>query len=59
MATLRPPPLEMQQLLGAVHGHQEAMDAFVRVIAGTISPIEFFAPENVGRIIDAAMAPSL
>ena len=27
--TLEPPPPEMQQLLGAVHGNQEAMDGFV------------------------------
>ena len=34
LATLEPPPPEMQQLLGAVHGNQEAMDGFARVNAG-------------------------
>ena len=46
----------MQQLLGAVHGNQEAMDAFVSVTAGTVSPVEFFDPENIGRIMSAARA---
>ena len=30
LATLEPPPPEMQQLLGAVYGNQEAMDGFAR-----------------------------
>lgn len=54
LATLEPPPPELQQLLGAVHGNQEAMDAFCRVNAGVTSPTEFFAPDNVGRIFAAA-----
>ena len=54
LATLEPPPPEMQQLLGAVHGNQEAMDDFCRVNAGTTSPAEFFAEANVGRIFAAA-----
>ena len=51
LATLEPPPPELQQLLGAVHGNQEAMDAFARVIAGVTSPAEFFSEENVGRVL--------
>lgn len=43
IATLQPPPLEMQQLLGAIHGNQRPMDAFVQMNAGTISPMEFGA----------------
>ena len=57
LATLEPPPPEMQQLLGAVHGNPEAMDQFVSVVAGTVSPAEFLSPENVGRIMNAAGAP--
>ena len=49
-----PPPPEMRQLLGAVHGNREAMDGFVRVIAGVTSPAEFFSEENVGRIMAGA-----
>ena len=47
MATLEPPPPEMQQLLGGIYGNQPAMDAFVSVTAGTLSPIEFFDPTNL------------
>jgi 2-polyprenyl-6-methoxyphenol hydroxylase-like FAD-dependent oxidoreductase len=54
LATLEPPPPEMQQLLGAVHGNQAAMDGFARVNAGVTSPAEFFSEENVGRIFAAA-----
>ena len=44
----------MQQLLGAVYGNPEAMDAFVSVVAGTTSPVEFFDPEHIGRVMAAA-----
>lgn len=54
LATLEAPPIEMQQLLGAVHGNQHAMDSFVSITAGTVSPIEFFDPQNIGRIMGAA-----
>lgn len=54
LATLEPPPPEMQQLLGAMLGNQAAMDGFARVNAGTTSPAEFFSEENVGRIFAAA-----
>jgi 2-polyprenyl-6-methoxyphenol hydroxylase-like FAD-dependent oxidoreductase len=54
LATLEPAPPEMQQLLGAVAGNQDAMDGFVRMSAGVTSPAEFFSEENVGRIFAAA-----
>jgi len=54
LATLEPPPAELQQLLGAVHGNQEAMDGFARVNSGVTSPAEFFADENVERIFASA-----
>ena len=54
LATLEPPPPEMQQLLGAVHGNQDAMDVFVSITAGTVSPVEFFDPNNIGRIMAAS-----
>jgi 2-polyprenyl-6-methoxyphenol hydroxylase-like FAD-dependent oxidoreductase len=47
----QPPPPEMQQLLAAVAGTQEAMDDFVSVQAGTLPIPSFFSPENVGRIM--------
>jgi hypothetical protein len=33
----------MQQLLGSIVGNQPAMDDFVSVAAGTLSPVEFFS----------------
>jgi 2-polyprenyl-6-methoxyphenol hydroxylase-like FAD-dependent oxidoreductase len=53
LASLEPPPPEMQQLLAAVSGDQEAMDGFARVTAGVTSPAEFFSDENVARILGA------
>jgi 2-polyprenyl-6-methoxyphenol hydroxylase-like FAD-dependent oxidoreductase len=47
LATLEPPPPEMQQLLAAIHGKQEAMDRFVQMNAGTITPAEFFSSARV------------
>ena len=56
LATLEPPPPEVQHLLAAMHGNQDAMDGFARVNAGVTSPVEFFGDENVGRILAAAAA---
>jgi len=56
LASLEPPPPEMQQLLGAMHGNQSAMDGFARVAGGVTSPAEFFSEENVGSIFGAAAA---
>jgi hypothetical protein len=54
LATLEPPPPELQRLLGAMHGNRAAMDGFARVNAGVVSPAEFFAEENVRRILGTA-----
>ena len=54
LATLEPPPPQMQQLIGAMHGNQKAMDGFVQMNAGTISPAEFFSPEGIAAIMAAA-----
>ena len=51
LATLEPPPPDMQQLFAAIHGKPDAMDGFARMNAGTIAPAEFFDPENVARIL--------
>ena len=58
-ATMEPPPPEMHRLIGAMQGNQDAMDDFVSVQAATLPAPEFFAPENVARIMGgetAAMA---
>jgi len=54
LASLEPPPPEMQQLFGALHGNQPDTDRFFGLIAGTTSIPEYFAPENMQRIIGAA-----
>ena len=54
LATLEPPPPELQRLLHALHGNQDAMDDFARMNAGTLSPADFFAAENVSAITAAA-----
>jgi 2-polyprenyl-6-methoxyphenol hydroxylase-like FAD-dependent oxidoreductase len=54
MATLAPPPPEMQQVLAAAAGNQDAMDAFARMFAGVLPVPDFFAPEHVARIVQAA-----
>jgi 2-polyprenyl-6-methoxyphenol hydroxylase-like FAD-dependent oxidoreductase len=54
IASLEPPPPELQKILHAAHGNQEAMDGFARVNAGVTPPPEFFSEENVQRIFAAA-----
>jgi 2-polyprenyl-6-methoxyphenol hydroxylase-like FAD-dependent oxidoreductase len=49
----QPPPPEMQQLLGAVAGDQQAMEDFVSVQAATLPVQEFFDPANVARLVTA------
>jgi flavin-dependent dehydrogenase len=54
LASLEPPPPEQVQLLQAVAGNQSAMDDFARMLAAVTSPAEFFAEDNVARILAAA-----
>ena len=54
LATLEPPPAEMQHLLAAIPGNQDAMDGFARTFAGATSPAEFFSAQNVARIFAVA-----
>ena len=54
LATLAPPPVEMQRLFGAISRNQEHMHSFVQMNAGTISPAQFFTPDNIGRIMGGA-----
>jgi 2-polyprenyl-6-methoxyphenol hydroxylase-like FAD-dependent oxidoreductase len=56
IAALQPPDEQMIQLVTAMQGNQEAMDAFARVNSGATPPGEFFAPENVGRIFSQAQS---
>jgi 2-polyprenyl-6-methoxyphenol hydroxylase-like FAD-dependent oxidoreductase len=48
-----PPPPEMQQLLTALYGNQIETNRFLGTWAGTVPIPEFFAPENMQRIMEA------
>ncbi len=54
LAMLEPPPPEMQQLFAALRHDREQTNRFFGVMAGTVPVQEFFAPENLGRIMGAA-----
>jgi flavin-dependent dehydrogenase len=54
LATLAPPTPEQQQLFAALRGNPEQTDRFIGTIVGTVPIPEFFAPENLGRIVGAA-----
>jgi len=56
VARLEPPSTELQQLLAAAAGNQQAMNRLAQMNAGTISPAEFFSPESVRAIMSAARA---
>lgn len=53
-ATLQPPPPETQALFGALRGNQPETDRFIGVIAGTVPIPEFFAPDNIQRVLSSA-----
>jgi 2-polyprenyl-6-methoxyphenol hydroxylase-like FAD-dependent oxidoreductase len=59
LAALEPPPPEMRKLFAALHGNQDATNAFFSAITGAISIRDFMAPENLSRIIDSADARGL
>lgn len=54
LATLEPPPPEMQALFGALRHNQEATNAFLSAITGAIPLLDFMSDDNLGRIIAAA-----
>jgi flavin-dependent dehydrogenase len=54
LATLQPPSPEMQALFAALCDDEEETGRFIGTIAGTVPIPEFFAPENLDRIIDGA-----
>jgi 2-polyprenyl-6-methoxyphenol hydroxylase-like FAD-dependent oxidoreductase len=54
LAHLEPPPPEIQQLFGALHGSQEATDDFFSALTGATPLPEFMDPANLARILAAA-----
>jgi 2-polyprenyl-6-methoxyphenol hydroxylase-like FAD-dependent oxidoreductase len=58
LATLEPLPEELEQLLTAVQGNQDAMHEFARVGGAVTSPAEFLSERNVRRLLAAAVEPA-
>jgi flavin-dependent dehydrogenase len=52
LAHLEPPPAETQQLFAALRHNQEQTNRFIGTFAGTVPILEFFAPENLRRIME-------
>lgn len=57
-AALEPPPPEMQALFAALREDDEQAGRFLGTVAGTVSIAEFFAPENLERLMAAATSSS-
>jgi flavin-dependent dehydrogenase len=50
LATLEPPPPEMQALLGSLQGDQDGIDRFLGTIAGTVPIPEFFGAASLAGV---------
>lgn len=53
LAHLAPPPPEIQALHNALQDNQHETDRFFGTLAGTVSIPEYYAPDNVARIVGA------
>jgi 2-polyprenyl-6-methoxyphenol hydroxylase-like FAD-dependent oxidoreductase len=59
LARLAPPPPEVVGLLEALRGNPAETGRFLGTVTGTVSIPEFYSPENIGRIVEAAaLAPA-
>lgn len=54
LASLEPPPPSMQQLFAALRENKTEADRFIGALSGTLPIPEFFAPENIRRIVGVA-----
>jgi 2-polyprenyl-6-methoxyphenol hydroxylase-like FAD-dependent oxidoreductase len=54
LAALEPPPPEMRALFAALHGNQDATNAFLSAITGANPLSDFMSNDNLGRIMAAA-----
>jgi 2-polyprenyl-6-methoxyphenol hydroxylase-like FAD-dependent oxidoreductase len=54
LAALEPPPPETRALFAALHGNQDATNAFLSAITGAIPVSDFMSSENVARIMATA-----
>jgi 2-polyprenyl-6-methoxyphenol hydroxylase-like FAD-dependent oxidoreductase len=53
LAQLVPPPPEMRALLAALASNPDETRRFLGVMAGTVAVADFFAPDNLARIVGA------
>lgn len=53
-AALQPPPPEMQAVLSALRGNAEQTSRFFGAMTGAVPIAEFFAPDNLRRLMGAA-----
>jgi 2-polyprenyl-6-methoxyphenol hydroxylase-like FAD-dependent oxidoreductase len=51
LASLEPPPPEIQHLLAALQGNQTETNRFFGALDGSVAVADFFAPDKVTRII--------
>jgi flavin-dependent dehydrogenase len=51
LAALAPPPLEMQQILGALRTNEAQKGRFFSMLAHGVPVEEFFSPENIGSLL--------
>lgn len=51
IAALQPPDEQMVRLVAAIAGDQAKVDAFMRLNSGVTSPAEFFAPDNMAKLM--------
>jgi hypothetical protein len=56
-AQLQPPPPEMQPLFEALRDDPYQTGRFFGTVTGTVSAAEFFAPQNIARIIGDELQP--
>jgi flavin-dependent dehydrogenase len=54
LATLDPPPPEMQALFGGLRGNRDATNAFLSAITGAVPLADFMSNENISRIMSTA-----
>lgn len=55
LAELDTPPPEMQSMFAALHGNEEQTSRFFGTVTGTISPLDFYSPENIKEIVENTM----
>src|SRR5581483_3920735 len=58
LAAFEPPPPETLRLRAALRDNQRDTDRYLGITAGTVPIAEFFAPENVARILAGRVQPA-